>query len=86
MANVPPPLLSLHQTLFACGVDNRGQFYGQNLAESIAKEVFYDRFYLKMDIIWESVEYSFTYFSRLTVTNGILNISPQKRHRIKALM
>ena len=39
-----------------------------------------------MNINWESVDESLTYFSRLTVTNGILKIYPQKRHHIKALM
>ena len=39
-----------------------------------------------MDISWESVEDSFTYFSIFSVVNGKFNISPQKHHQIKALM
>ena len=72
--------------IVACGVDNMDQVYRQAASERIAEEVFDDRFSWMMDISWESVDDSFTYFSRFTVTNGRLDIPPHNNRNIKAMM
>ena len=53
-------LMSVYQALFACGANNRDPFDRQTVHERITEEVFGDRFYLTMNISWESVDDSFT--------------------------
>jgi hypothetical protein len=79
-------VLTVHDAMIACGVNDANVYDGMTPAERLAFDVFIDEFETCMDKTFDELDSDFKSYSELTVAQGQIRLLPGTKRNVKAFI